>query len=88
VNVRRRIIITVASIVAALVVLGYFTVPLFVHGRAEQACQMMLAGDGSYTTEWKPLPPAHWECVATPEGEPARLTDLGWWPTAPEFPGR
>jgi hypothetical protein len=76
----RTIATTVAAITVALGALGYSTVPLIAHERAEVACQMTIPANGSYTIEWKPIPPAHWECVATPEGEPTRTIDLGWWP--------
>jgi hypothetical protein len=76
----RRVAVTVGAIAVALGATAYLTLPLIAHERAEVACQMRIPGDGSYTIEWKPLPPAHWECVATPEGEPTRIIDLGWWP--------
>lgn len=82
-STRRGAAIVVAAVVACAA-LAYLVVPLLWHERAELACQTTIPGDGSYTTEWEPLPPAHWECVATPEGEPTRIIDLGWWPTAPE----
>lgn len=87
-NVARRVVVIVIAVVVALVALAYLVLPLLWHERAEVACQMTIPGDGGYTIEWKLLPPAHWECVAHPEGEPTRIIDLGWWPTAPESAAR
>jgi len=81
-------VLTTVAVAAVLAAVVYVAVPLSAWNRAELECQMTIPGDGSYTIEWKPLPPAHWGCVATPEGEPTRIIDLGWWPTAPESAAR
>ena len=80
----RRFAVAAAAGVVVIAGVVYLALPLLWQERAELACQTTVPGDGSYTTEWRPLPPAHWECASTSDGDPARIFDLGWWPTAPE----
>lgn len=72
-------LIAVGAIAVALAALVYMVLPLTRADAAGLACQMTMSGDGSYAVEWKPLPPARWDCIATPDGEPTRVIDLGWW---------
>ncbi len=79
-NARPKIVITVGAIAVALAALAYLVLPLARTEAAGITCGLTIPRNGTYTVEWKPFPPAHWECVATPTGEPTRTIDLGWWP--------
>jgi hypothetical protein len=77
----RRVVITVGALAIAIATPAYLGLPLVRTEAAGMGCQVTMPGNGAYTVEWKLLPVAHWECIATPSGEPTRTIDLGWWPS-------
>jgi hypothetical protein len=77
---RRKVFVMVGLMTVVLAALVYLALPVVRTEAAGIACGLTLPGNGAYTVEWRPLPFAHWECMSTPEGEPTRTIDLGWWP--------
>jgi hypothetical protein len=65
---------------ATLVAAVYFLIPLAAQDAADFACMQSVGGDGTYSVQWVPGPPAHWRCSIAPVDGQARETDIGWWP--------
>lgn len=82
-NASRKLVVALTAVAVVVAGVVYSALPLLWQERAALACQLTIPEDGRYTTEWNPVPPAHWACTSVRDGGPSRVIDLGWWPTVP-----